>query len=81
MVCSLKLTSIQEKLGKEYKNRNEKLCSIISSIEEKLVDFSTNNDTLGDAYEYLIAQFASGSGKKRVSFILLSLYQRFYLVS
>ncbi|WP_307880223.1 type I restriction-modification system subunit M N-terminal domain-containing protein [Acinetobacter seifertii] len=53
-----------EKLGKEYKNRNEKLCSVISSIEEKLVDFSTNNDTLGDAYEYLIAQFASGSGKK-----------------
>lgn len=57
-----------EKLGKEYKNRNEKLCSVISSIEEKLVDFSTNNDTLGDAYEYLIAQFASGSGKKAGEF-------------
>ncbi|MGJ7625370.1 type I restriction-modification system subunit M, partial [Acinetobacter baumannii] len=57
-----------EKLGKDYTIRNTKLCSIISSIEEKLVNFSTNNDTLGDAYEYLIAQFASGSGKKAGEF-------------
>jgi type I restriction enzyme M protein len=27
--------------------------------------FSTGVDTLGDAYEYLIGQFAAGSGKRR----------------
>ena len=31
-------------------------------------DFSTDSDTLGDAYEYLIGQFAAGSGKKAGEF-------------
>ncbi|MEG4424929.1 MULTISPECIES: type I restriction-modification system subunit M [unclassified Microcoleus] len=53
-----------EKLGKTYSNRNAKLCTIIKAIAEGLEQFSTNSDTLGDAYEYLIGQFASGSGKK-----------------
>ena len=30
--------------------------------------FSTDTDTLGDAYEYLIGQFAAGSGKKAGEF-------------
>ncbi|SFP14664.1 type I restriction system adenine methylase (hsdM) [Cohaesibacter marisflavi] len=30
--------------------------------------FSTDNDTLGDAYEYLIGEFAAGSGKKAGEF-------------
>ncbi|VCW49647.1 hypothetical protein BANRA_05393 [Escherichia coli] len=33
-----------------------------------LVQFSTDSDTLGDAYEYLIGQFAAGSGKKAGEF-------------
>jgi len=53
-----------EKLGKRYTDRNAKLCTIISKIAEGLATFSTNSDTLGDAYEYLIGQFAAGSGKK-----------------
>jgi type I restriction enzyme M protein len=57
-----------EKLGKNYSERNKKLCAIISKIAEGLATFSTNSDTLGDAYEYLIAQFASGSGKKAGEF-------------
>ena len=33
-----------------------------------MADFSTDTDTLGDAYEYLIGQFAAGSGKKAGEF-------------
>ncbi|PIQ14224.1 MAG: type I restriction-modification system subunit M [Hydrogenophilales bacterium CG_4_9_14_3_um_filter_59_35] len=57
-----------EKLGKRYTDRNAKLCTIISKIAEGLATFSTNSDTLGDAYEYLIGQFAAGSGKKAGEF-------------
>lgn len=57
-----------EKLGKRYTERNAKLCTIIQKIAEGLADFSTDSDTLGDAYEYLIGQFAAGSGKKAGEF-------------
>jgi len=57
-----------EKLGKTLPDRNAKLCTIITAIAEGLKKFSTDSDTLGDAYEYLIAQFASGSGKKAGEF-------------
>ena len=57
-----------EKLGKDYSSRNSKLCTIIQAIAEGLSQFSTNQDVLGDAYEYLIGQFAAGSGKKAGEF-------------
>jgi type I restriction enzyme M protein len=57
-----------DKLGKAYADRNAKLCTIIQKIGEGLADFSTDADTLGDAYEYLIGQFAAGSGKKAGEF-------------
>ena len=57
-----------DKLGKNYTERNGKLCTIISKIAEGLAQFSTDRDTLGDAYEYLIGQFAAGSGKKAGEF-------------
>ncbi|ASQ90941.1 type I restriction-modification system subunit M [Prosthecochloris sp. GSB1] len=57
-----------EKLGKNYTDRNTKLCTIITKIAEGLAEFSTDSDTLGDAYEYLIGQFAAGSGKKAGEF-------------
>jgi type I restriction enzyme M protein len=57
-----------DKLGKKYEERNAKLCTIIQKIAEGLVQFSTDADTLGDAYEYLIGQFAAGSGKKAGEF-------------
>lgn len=57
-----------EKLGKTYAARNAKLCTIIQKIAEGLAEFSTDSDTLGDAYEYLIGQFAAGSGKKAGEF-------------
>ena len=57
-----------DKLGKTYADRNGKLCTIITRIAEGLAEFSTDSDTLGDAYEYLIGQFAAGSGKKAGEF-------------
>lgn len=57
-----------EKLGKNYGLRNAKLCTIITKIAEGISGFSTDSDTLGDAYEYLIGQFAAGSGKKAGEF-------------
>jgi type I restriction enzyme M protein len=57
-----------EKLGRKYEDRNAKLCSIIAEIAKGLADFSSDIDVLGDAYEYLIGQFAAGSGKKAGEF-------------
>lgn len=57
-----------EKLGKTPKLRNDKLCSIIQKISEGIAQFSTDTDILGDAYEYLIGEFAAGSGKKAGEF-------------
>ncbi|GBQ22563.1 type I restriction-modification system methyltransferase subunit [Acetobacter estunensis NRIC 0472] len=57
-----------EKLGKTPPDRNAALCKIITEIAKGLKEFSTTSDTLGDAYEYLIGQFAAGSGKKAGEF-------------
>jgi len=57
-----------EKLGKDRSVRNKTMCSIVSTLEEKLSEFDRNRDILGDAYEYLIGQFAAGSGKKAGEF-------------
>lgn len=57
-----------EKLGKEYPDRNKVMCKIISTLEENLKKFDHKGDVLGDAYEYLIGQFAAGSGKKAGEF-------------
>ena len=57
-----------EKLGKKPVDRNGKLCTIIQKVSDGIAGFSTNTDTLGDAYEYLIGEFASGSGKKAGEF-------------
>lgn len=57
-----------EKLGKTYGDRNDRLCKIIKELAEGLKQFSADSDTLGDAYEYLIGQFAAGSGKKAGEF-------------
>ncbi|MBN1225246.1 MAG: type I restriction-modification system subunit M [Candidatus Aminicenantes bacterium] len=57
-----------DKLGRNYEDRNKKLYTIISKIAEGIAKFSTSTDILGDAYEYLIGQFAAGSGKKAGEF-------------
>ena len=57
-----------DKLGRTYSDRNERLQGIISKIAGGLAEFSLSSDTLGDAYEYLLGQFAAGSGKKAGEF-------------
>ncbi|KAA0127214.1 type I restriction-modification system subunit M [Chryseobacterium sp. SN22] len=57
-----------EKLGRTYTDKNKKLCAIITKISEGISKFSATRDTLGDAYEYLIGQFAANSGKKAGEF-------------
>ena len=57
-----------DKLGRSYTERNAKLCTVIQKIAEGIAAFSTDIDVLGDAYEYLIGQFAAGSGKKAGEF-------------
>lgn len=57
-----------EKLGRAYTERNDLLCKVIKTIASGLSVQSTDNDDLGDAYEYLIGQFAAGSGQKAGEF-------------
>ncbi|BBB32754.1 type I restriction enzyme M protein [Thermotomaculum hydrothermale] len=57
-----------EKLGKNYEERNKRLCAIIQKISEGFSEFPKDRDLLGDAYEYLIGQFAAGSGKNAGEF-------------
>lgn len=57
-----------DKLGRSYIERNKRLCTIIQKIAEGINNFDKRVDYLGDAYEYLIGQFAAGSGKKAGEF-------------
>ncbi len=57
-----------EKLGKTQPAKNKMLCGVVKEIAKGLNEFSTDIDALGDAYEYLIGQFAAGSGKKAGEF-------------
>ena len=57
-----------EKLGNSPNARNKNMCRIITELEKNLIQFDENGDILGDAYEYLIGQFAAGSGKKAGEF-------------
>ena len=57
------------KLGKTVDARNSLISKILNHLDK--IDFeigNTDSDVLGDAYEYLIAQFASGAGKKAGEF-------------
>jgi len=57
-----------EKLGKDRSARNKMMCKVIYVLEHRLIEFDGKGDILGDAYEYLIGQFAAGSGKKAGEF-------------
>lgn len=54
-----------DKLGSTYKEKSELIGKLISAIDEINFDFMDSKiDLLGDAYEYLIGQFAASAGKK-----------------
>ena len=57
------------KLGKNPDARNKLISEVLVHLDN--IDFQLENteiDLLGDAYEYLIGQFASGAGKKAGEF-------------
>lgn len=57
------------RLGKTVSQRNELISKVLLHLDK--IDFKLNDskiDVLGDAYEYLIGQFASGAGKKAGEF-------------
>lgn len=57
------------KLGRNPESRNAIIAKVLSHLDK--IDFKLKNtelDVLGDAYEYLIGQFASGAGKKAGEF-------------
>lgn len=63
----LDLTST--KLGRTEEAKNEVISKVLGYLNK--IDFklqNTESDVLGDAYEYLIGQFASGAGKKAGEF-------------
>ena len=54
-----------DKLGSTYKEKGELIGKLISAIDEIEFNFMDSKiDLLGDAYEYLIGQFAASAGKK-----------------
>jgi type I restriction enzyme M protein len=58
------------KLGKTEQKKNEvivEVLTLLNGIDFKLED--SKSDLLGDAYEYLIGEFAAGAGKKAVNTI------------
>ena len=63
----LDLTST--KLGKTVEARNKLIVQVLTHLDS--INFELKNhdrDVLGDAYEYLIGQFAAGAGKKAGEF-------------
>lgn len=57
------------KLGRTVEARNELISKVLLHLDK--IDFRLNDskvDILGDAYEYLISQFAAGAGKKAGEF-------------
>jgi type I restriction enzyme M protein len=57
------------KLGRTVEARNGLIARVLKHLDA--IDFAleeANSDVLGDAYEYLIGQFASGAGKKAGEF-------------
>lgn len=55
------------KLGSNDQQRNVTITEVIKALDE--IDlFEHNGDVIGDAYEYLIGQFAAGAGKKAGEF-------------
>ncbi len=57
------------KLGRTPEARNSLIAKVLAHLDK--IDFGlqeSDSDVLGDAYEYLIGQFASGAGKKAGEF-------------
>ena len=67
--ASADLDLASTKLGRTPESRNTLIAKVLAHLDK--IDFNldeADSDVLGDAYEYLIGQFASGAGKKAGEF-------------
>lgn len=67
LFSDIDLTS--KKLGRTEEQKNALISKVLAHLDE--INFELKNhdrDVLGDAYEYLISQFAAGAGKKAGEF-------------
>ncbi|MEO0357372.1 MAG: type I restriction-modification system subunit M, partial [Pseudomonadota bacterium] len=67
LFADIDLTAV--KLGRSEEAKNTLIAKVLTHLDE--IDFEldkADSDVLGDAYEYLIGQFASGAGKKAGEF-------------
>ena len=67
LFSDIDLTS--KKLGRTEEQKNTLISKVLAHLDE--INFELKNhdrDVLGDAYEYLISQFAAGAGKKAGEF-------------
>ena len=74
----LDLTST--KLGRTEEAKNTLIAKVLFHLDQ--INFDLDNiesDVLGDAYEYLIGQFAAGAGKKAGEFYTLNKYLKSWL--
>lgn len=55
------------KIGRTTKDRNDVIVKILTALDEIEFDLE-KGDVIGDAYEYLIGQFAAGAGQKAGEF-------------
>lgn len=69
------------KLGKTADDKNTLVSNVLLALDDIKfgVEASNEIDILGDAYEYMIGQFAAGAGKKPESSILRKKSARFWL--
>ena len=61
--CSRDVDLYSRKLGATPQKQNQVISDVMKQISTLDLVGQNTNDILGDAYEYLIGQFASDSGK------------------
>ena len=64
------------RLGKTVKDKNSRLAAVLKGVNDlDFGDFEDNEiDLFGDAYEYLIGNYAANAGNRAVSFSLPSMF-------
>lgn len=62
-----------KRLGSTPQKQNQTISSVMKELAS--LEIAHEGDALGDAYEYLIGQFASDSGKKQENFTHLNQFQ------
>lgn len=71
MGTTVRVGLTSNKLGRSEEAKNTLIAKVLTHLDK--IDFElekADSDVLGEAYEYLIGQFASGAGKKAGEFYM-----------